>query len=157
MERYVALFLLSLSLHTDLRVHVRIVVAPPMFYSISRQTHERHGPVISIDRTEEVGELTPFRAVQQAYKAQRAWQEEGVKKVRLVVDGQVMSCKQAEKWAHEEYQTLPKCHTCAKVLGGEVHTHQFCDSHLFCSSDCSDADYLEEMEKLKDEEEIEYL
>ena len=81
---------------------------PTNVLSISRQTHERHGPVISIDRTEEVGELTPFRAVQQAYKAQRAWQEEGVKKVRLVVDGQVMSCKQAEKWAHEEYQTLPK-------------------------------------------------
>ena len=68
MERYVALFLLSLSLHTDLRVHVRIVVAPPMFYSISRQTHERHGCVVSIERTEEIGEPTPFRAVQQACK-----------------------------------------------------------------------------------------
>ncbi len=157
MERYVALFLLSLSLHTDLRVHVRIVVAPPMFYSISRQTHERHGCVVSIERTEEIGEPTPFRAVQQACKEQRLWQEEGVKKVRLLVDGQVVSHKQAEKWAHEEYQTLPKCYACAKVLGGEIHTHQFCDSRLFCSSNCADEDYVEEMEKLKDEEEIDYL
>lgn len=128
-----------------------------MFYSISRQTHERHGSVITIERTEEAGQLTLYQTVDRACKEQRLWQEENIQKVRLLVDGQVMSHKQAEKWAHEEYQTLPKCHACAKVLGGEIHTHQFCGSHLFCSSSCADKDYLEEMEKLKDEEEIDYL
>lgn len=128
-----------------------------MFYTVSRQIHERHGHVIIIERTEEVGQITPFQAVDHACKEQRLWQEEGVKKVRLLMDEQVMSHKQAGKWAHEEYQTLPKCHVCAKVLGGEIYTHQFCDSHLFCSNDCADKDYLEEMEKLKDEEEVDYL
>lgn len=126
-------------------------------YSIVRQTHERHGPVIVIQRIEEGEEITPFQAVQVAFKELRLWEQEGVKKIRILIDEQVLSHKQVERWADEEYQTLPKCYTCAKILGGEVFTHQFCGSNLFCSSNCADQNYMEEMEKLKDEEEIDYL
>lgn len=68
-----------------------------------------------------------------------------------------MSLKQAEHWAYEEYKALPKCKTCAQILDGNVYSHQLCRSGLFCSASCADKDYLEEVEKLKDEEEIDYL
>jgi hypothetical protein len=101
--------------------------------------------------------MTPFQAVQRAFTERRLWQESGTKKVRLLIDGQIMSTKEAERWSNEEYKSLPKCKACAKILDGNVYSHRLCNSGLFCSEDCADKDYLEEVEKLKDEEEIEYL
>ena len=83
--------------------------------------------------------------------------ESGVKKVRFLIDEQVMSSKQVEHWANEEYKSLPKCEGCAKILDGDIHTHQFSGNKFFCSQICADKDYAEEVEKLKDEEEIDYL
>lgn len=126
-------------------------------YTVTRCSHEQHGTVISIERDVNGSELTPFRAVQCACKERRLWLELGtVKKVKILVDGQVMSPKQAEHWAHEEYKSLPKCTGCAKILDGDVITHRLC-ANLFCSQDCADKDYNERLEILKDEEEIDYL
>jgi|SRR5271166_504023 len=125
-------------------------------YQVSRLDHERHGPVIRIDRDANGSELTPFRAVQRACKKRRLWLESGVKKVRILVDGQVMSPTQADHWAKEEYQTLPKCPGCAKVLPEDVYQHRL-SPDLFCSTVCADRDYNERIERVKDEEEIDYL
>lgn len=83
--------------------------------------------------------------------------ESGIKKVRILVDDKVMSPKQAEHWAAEEYRGLPKCEGCAKILNDDVHQHQLSGTKFFCSKNCADQDYTEEIEKRKDEEEIDYL
>jgi hypothetical protein len=101
--------------------------------------------------------VTPFQAFQCACKERRLWIEAGVKKVRILVDDKVMITKQAEHWANEEYDSLPKCYGCAKILNGDVYTHQFSTSRFFCTQECADRDYVEEVEKLKDEEEVDYL
>lgn len=82
-------------------------------------------------------------------KERRLWKEAVAKKVRILVDDQVMSPKQAEHWAHEEYKSLPKCYNCAKILDGDLHTHRLSDTRQFCSESCSDKDYMEEVEKMK--------
>lgn len=125
-------------------------------YSVSKLTHERHGSVIAIERQMNGLYLTPYRAVNAACKERRLWKEAGAKKVRILIDEQVLSPKQAESWAHTEYQSLPKCAWCVKVLDGDVHTHRL-TSLLFCSIECSDKDYSEQIEREKDEEEIDYL
>jgi hypothetical protein len=125
-------------------------------YTVARCSHLQYGSVISIERDVNGSELTPFQAVQCACKERRLWLEAGQKKVRFLVDSQVMSPKQAWYWAHEEYKSLPKCTGCAKVLDGDVFTHQLC-TNLFCSQRCADMDYNERVEILKDEEEIDYL
>ena len=126
-------------------------------YSVTRRSHERYGAVIHIERELNGSHTTPFQACQRALTERRLWVESGTKKVRILVDDQVMSPKQAEKWAHDEYVSLPKCEGCAKILNDDVHTHQFSKNKLFCSTTCADRDYAEEVEKLKDEEEIDYL
>jgi hypothetical protein len=126
-------------------------------YSVNRFTHERHGSVILIERAENGSFTTPFQSVMAALRERRLWREAGVKKVRILVDDQVMSPKQAEHWAHEEYKSLPKCHRCAKILNGDVHTQRLSPDNFYCSVNCADQDYLEEVEKMKDEVEIDYL
>lgn len=125
-------------------------------YTVARRSHDQYGSVISIERDVNGSELTPFQAVQCACKERRLWLEAGQKKVRILVDSQVMSPKQAEHWAHEEYKGLPKCTGCAKILDGDVCTHRL-SADLFCSHLCADRDYNERLEILKDEEDIDYL
>jgi hypothetical protein len=125
-------------------------------YNVVRQTHEKYGNVIEITK-EEIGEFeTPFRAVNRALTIRRQWID-STSKVRLLVDGQVVTPNGAEHWANEEYRSLPKCEACAKILGGDVYTHQLCGSNLFCSQPCADKDYAFQVEKMNDEEECDYL
>lgn len=126
-------------------------------YSVSKLTHDRYGPIIHIERVENGSLTTPFQAVQAAMKERRLGLESGLKKVRILVDDKVMSPKQAEHWAHNEYISLPKCEGCAKILNEDVHQHQLSGTKFFCSKDCADRDYAEQIEKRKDEEEIDYL
>lgn len=84
---------------------------------------------------------TPFEALRQATKLHREWVAEGAKKVRILVNHQILTLKQAESWANEEYRELPKCESCAKILNGPVFTHKYCKSNLFCSQECADKDY----------------
>lgn len=125
-------------------------------YSVSRITHERHGCVVHIERAMNGSHPTPYRAVNAACKEQRLWKESGAKKIRILIDDQVLSPKQAEHWAQDEYQSLPKCAWCVKVLDENVHTNRFSES-FFCSIECANKDYMEKVEIQKDEEEIDYL
>ena len=124
---------------------------------MSRIAHEVYGHVVAVNRSQNGSKLTPFDAVRLAQQERAAWKEAGVKNIKLLIDGQVMSPKQAERWSNEEYKSLPKCKACSNILDGEVYSHQLCRSGLFCSKDCADKDYCEELEILKDEEEIDYL
>lgn len=125
-------------------------------YSISHVSHPDYGDVVTVERVVNGEQLTPFRAVQCARTKQRILQDAGIKKVRFLIDNQVLSFKQAEQWAEEEYKTLPKCSGCAKIMEENVFIHRL-STNLFCSQICSDRDYNERLEKLKDEEDIEYL
>jgi hypothetical protein len=126
-------------------------------YVVNKIIHPRYGSVVHIERVENGSLLTPFQAVNSALKERRLWMESGTKKVRILVDDKVMSPKQAEHWANDEYKSLPKCEGCAKILNGDIHTHQLSGTKFFCSVICADNDYIEEVEKMKDEEEIDYL
>lgn len=125
-------------------------------YSVIRFSHPDHGPVIHIKMDMNGSERTPFQAVQSACKERRLWMESGIRRVRILIDHQVMTVKQAEHWAIEEYKIIPKCFGCAKPLNEDVITHQL-RSELFCSQECADKDYNEQIENLKDEIEIDYL
>lgn len=126
-------------------------------YSVIKSSHERYGSVIEIVRDENGTLMTPSQARQQASKEKQSWQDVGILKVRYLVDGQVMTIKQVEHWAHEEYKNLPKCNECAKVLGESIYTHQLSGTELFCTQSCADKNYIEEASKFKNEEEIDYL
>lgn len=125
-------------------------------YGVTRFSHPQHGPVIKIERLANGSQLTPFQAVQCACKERELWRGLGVKKVRILIDDQVMTPKQAEHWAKEEYAGLPKCPQCVKILNEDVFIHRL-RPDFFCSQDCADQNYDYQIEILKDEEEIEYL
>lgn len=125
-------------------------------YAVSRLQHDQHGPVIQIEPAMNGSERTPFQAVQRASQERRLWMESEPRKVRIWVDGRVMTVQQAEHWANEEYQALPKCSFCANILEDDVITHQL-SQQLFCSQKCADRDYNERVEKLEEEVEVEYL
>lgn len=126
-------------------------------YSVNRSLHEKYGNVITIERVEEGLYLSPSHAFNKAKYMRRLWLEEGTTKVRILIDSQVMTVGQAEKWSSEEYKGLPKCAVCVKILDGKVYTHQLCGSNFFCSQSCADRSFREETDKLNDEEDIEYL
>lgn len=123
-------------------------------YKVSNQTTE-YGNVVLIEYSEE-GIETPFFAVQQALKSRRLWRESGATKVRFLVDNRIMSPKELEAWSREEYKSLPKCPICIKILHGDVYTHRLSSTDIFCTQACADQDYLEKIERLRDEEEIEF-
>jgi hypothetical protein len=125
-------------------------------YKVSRQVHEKYGNVVEIIRDDSGSEQTPFQAAQQAIGMRRLWKEETKGKVRILIDGQVLTTAQAESWSKEEYESLPKCKECGKILSGDVHTHQLCSSNLFCSRNCADKNYDFQIEKMNDNEETEF-
>jgi hypothetical protein len=122
-------------------------------YKICNLQHPQYGNVVLIERAEE-GIEKPFFAVQAALKSRRLWRESGIDKVRFLIDGEIMSIKEIEAWARQEYKSLPKCPWCIKILHGDVFTHALCGIDVFCSQSCADKDY---QEKMRNGEEIEYL
>ena len=122
-------------------------------YNVVRQNHSKYGNVIEIARDDAGESQTPFQASNKAIMMRRLWRESDGGKVRILIDGKVLTVAQTEQWSNEEYKSLPKCEACAKILRGDVYTHKFCGSNLFCSQACADKDYNYHMEKLNDEEE----
>ena len=110
-------------------------------YTVTRQTHAKHGKVIAIVWDDSGQYETPFQALSKAKALRNAWITEGAIKVRILADGQIMIVRQAESWATREYKALPKCGNCPKILGEDVFTHQYCKSNLFCSQVCADKDF----------------
>jgi len=126
-------------------------------YSISRITHEKHGKVVEISRDENGSFETPFWAVEKAKTEKRLWLTEGAKKVKFLVDNKILTLSELESWGHHEYQTLPKCYSCAAILKETVFTHKLCGTNLFCSQDCADKDFVRLTEVDNDESEFECL
>jgi hypothetical protein len=117
-------------------------------YKVSKQNHPKHNNIIELV-VDELGEYkTPFQAYNKAIYMKRIWSEETKDKVKILVNGQVMSNKQVEQWAYEEYKSLPKCEECAEILSGEVYNHQLSDGGLFCRQSCADKNLEYLLEKM---------
>lgn len=125
-------------------------------YSVQKKKHERYGNVIEIIREDSDKYITPFQAVNQARSIRRTWIEEGATKVKILIDGQVLTLPQMESWAIKEYNSLPKCEECGKILGGDVFTHSLSGDKLFCTQTCADKNYSFVLERFNDNEESEY-
>jgi hypothetical protein len=123
-------------------------------YSVSQKTTEQYGNVIEVSREDASQFETPFQAINKALTLSRLWVNGG--KIRFLIDGQVMTAKQAETWAIHEYKSLPKCEGCVKFLNGNIYSHNLSHGHVFCSQACADKDYLFQMEKINDEEECDF-
>lgn len=126
-------------------------------YNISRQTHEVYGNIIHISIEEKGSYNNPFETVNNVKLIKRLWLEEGVPKVRILINNQILTIKEMIKWSIEEYKFLPKCRTCGCILATNVFTHRLCGVHLFCTQLCADINLSFELEKMEDEEDIEFL
>lgn len=126
-------------------------------YNVSRQEHETYGKVILLS-IEEIGTYeNPFRAIEQIKLLRRLWLEEGATKVKILFNDQIFTVKEIDSWSIKEYKLLPKCHNCARILKTNVFVHRLSEGNLFCTQKCADVNYTFEVDKLNDEEEIEYL
>lgn len=125
-------------------------------YNVIPKAQTSYGAIVSIERDEDGIVKTPFLAIQLVCKEARLLREAGATKVRFFIDDKIMTLKQAEQWADEEYKSLPKCSYCAKLMEEDVFTHQLC-SNLFCSQICSDKDYTEITDKQNDEYECDFI
>lgn len=125
-------------------------------YSITKQTNEHFGYVLLITREDSGSCKDPFSVYHLARKMKRLWSEECNNKIRILVDKQIMSLVELDKWAIDEYKRLPKCGSCALILNDLVHRHQLNKKELFCSQKCADKDYLYQLKKIEDEEESEF-
>jgi hypothetical protein len=126
-------------------------------YKVMKLIHVKYGNVIEITR-DDLGEFeSPFVAFHRAKQLRRLWLEEGLLKVKILIDNQVLTVRQAEVWATEEYKSLPKCYWCVAILGEDVFTHRLSGEHLFCTQNCADKDYHSYIEKMCDEDDIDYI
>lgn len=126
-------------------------------YNVTVNDHHLYGQIIEISIIDIGNYLSPFQAINVARTIRRTFLEQNITKIRFLINEQILTIKQLEKWALEEYKTLPKCADCFSILQLEVFTHQYCGKNLFCSQRCADLDYLKEIEKRNDELEIDYL
>jgi hypothetical protein len=121
-------------------------------YSIQVSNHQKYGTVVEIVRSEDGALATPFVAIQRAFTERRLLMQGVNKKIRFLIDGQILTKSKVESWANEEYKSLPKCFGCAAILNNTVYNHTL-SKHLFCSQEHADRDYQELMERYDDEEE----
>jgi len=124
-------------------------------YSIDHKKHERYGNVIEITRISSDEYITPFQATNKARSLRLSLLEGGVKGIKILIDGQVLTLSQMDSWAVKEYKSLPKCEECAKILNDDIFTHSLSDN-LFCSKLCSEKNYAYLLDKMNDNEESEY-
>jgi|SRR6185436_1702710 len=126
-------------------------------YSVSQYHNDKYGNVIEISIDKNGIYETPFKAIAQVKLIRRLWSENHNDKIRILINKQVLTIKEMEKWCLEEYKLLPKCKNCAICLKERIYTHPLSKTSIFCSQKCADVDYNYEIEKMKDEEEIDYL
>lgn len=122
-------------------------------YIVSRSSDEKYGNVIAILRAED-GEISPFLTVEEAKKEKRLWEEQELIKSRFMVDGQILTTSGLNQWAREEYQNLPKCNECGKILYGKVYVNRLSNNYLFCTQFCADSNYHQQLYHLNDYEEF---
>ena len=114
-------------------------------YKVRRTNNKKYGKIISITRVESGGIKSPFLAYEKAL---------ALKLKKIIVDNQLLTNKQLEKWAREEYQSLPKCQECWEILNGTIYKHRLAESFLFCTQSCADRNYLRQLDNLNDYEEF---
>lgn len=150
MEPY---FVSLLSIHFDRRPRLDSWQAHQM-YQLAKTTHDQDGSpleLLSIVETEDLSaEVSPFAILRIAFLQQKRMPD-GKAKHLLVIDGCLLNSKQAESWAQNEYEDLPKCSRCGSILRELYCVHNLSEHRAFCSDDCKGQDYLEEVEKLNDE------
>lgn len=124
-------------------------------YTVIIDTNSKYGNVIVIE-TNAIGEYElPFDAILKAKSLRRKMNTS--KKIRFLINEQVLSLNQLDSWAFNEYKSLSKCTNCPAILHDkEVFTHAFCKEKLFCSQHCADEDYKLYLEKSEDEHECDY-
>lgn len=128
-----------------------------VMYNVCRKIHDVYGNVILVS-IEETGEFkSPFKAAEQVKSLRRLWLEDGSVRVKILINNQILTVKELDKWSANEYNFLPKCHYCVTILNNEVFTHQLCGNNLFCSQECANRDYSLKIEEMNSEEEIDYL
>ncbi|CAB4196798.1 hypothetical protein UFOVP1290_318 [uncultured Caudovirales phage] len=125
-------------------------------YSINKKVHDKYGYIVEIYKDISGEFKNPEIAYNKAKSIRRIWKEELNLKVRFLIDGKIMQPSIAESWSVLEYKSLPKCAYCICILDDNVFTHKLSDD-LFCSSSCADKDYDREIDKINDQEDIEYL
>jgi len=123
-------------------------------FSIKRLQHPDYGSVVVIESVD-IG-LLPLQVISPAIKEYRAYRQQSVNPVRFLINEQIMTLPQMEKWAHDEHRSLPKCQSCAKILVGEVHPGGFRGDTFFCSELCAHQNYLQELDKIDDEHECDF-
>jgi hypothetical protein len=116
-------------------------------YKIQPQEHEQYGSIIEILRDEEGNYLSPFEVERAAKRLGKN------NRVRFLIDEQIFNANQLEAWARSEYQFLPKCQNCSKILFGQVFSHSLSGSSLFCSQSCADHNYHQQVDHFNDYEE----
>jgi hypothetical protein len=126
-------------------------------YNVSNQVHELYGEIVTISIEEIGSHLSPFQAANQARLLRRSILEKGAKKVKFLIENEILTIHNLENWANKEYKFLPKCFACGSILKTQVYTHPLCKNNLFCSKECSDMNYTLMNEKMLDEVEIDYL
>lgn len=124
-------------------------------YNVSKDNN-KYGNVIIISISE-IGEFElPFAAIQKAKSLKKEWITNS--KIRFLINEQILSTNQLDSWAIKEYSSLIKCSMCPTIINNKnVFTHTYSYDKLFCSQGCADKDYILYLEKLEDEEPIEYL
>ncbi len=125
-------------------------------YSVNKKVHDKYGNVVEIYKDVYGAYKNPDMAYRLAKLIRRTWKEESNLKVRFLIDGKVMQPSMAENWALSEYKSLPKCAHCICILDDNIFTHRLSDN-LFCSQSCADKDYNIEIDRVNDQEDIEYL
>lgn len=125
-------------------------------YNVSRSNHTKYGNVVEIIRDDNGLVESPSMAYNIALMIRNSWKKEGAKKIRFLIDDQILNSSQTESWSITEYKNLPKCFACASILHEDVFTHVLCRENLFCTQRCADKDYQEQMDKINDEEECDF-
>lgn len=125
-------------------------------YNIKHYNHPQYNEVLQIEMLEDGRFLNPFQVVRRLEIDRRLLIEAG-HKIRILVNNQILTLKQAEQWADVEYKSLPKCEECGIILHGNIYNHNLSVGVFFCSEKCSTCNYNEKLEKMLDEREIDYL
>jgi hypothetical protein len=124
-------------------------------YKVTQHTHPQYGNVVEVTREYSGEYQLPHKAFSKVCSLRQAWLQQKQGKIRILIDGQILTKSQAEAWANAEYKSLPKCAECLQPLEMDtpVQTHSLGENKLFCTQTCADKDYLFQMEKMNDNEE----
>ena len=125
-------------------------------YNCQYKVHEIYGNIIEVSITNIGSFNTPFQLVSHIKTLKKILSKD-LKKIKILINNEIVDSKNLDLWAKNEYEFLPKCFNCYSILEGDVATHRFANGKLFCQQLCADSDFQKELDKTLDEEEIDFL